>query len=273
MALFGFNAFSPVEITDKIENVGVTKARLPLGAMLMLSLLAGAFIGLGALYSVVVRSDPSLGFAARQLLSGAVFSLGLLMVVVAGAELFTGNNLLVMAWASRKITTRELLRSWGIVLLGNLAGAVGLACLVVLSAHPAMNHGAVGAEYLKIATLKTQLPFASAFFSGLLCNSLVCMAVWMAMAGRSVTDKAAAILFPISAFVAAGFEHSVANMYLIPVAMLIQLTAPAAGPEPVLWSGFLSNMLPVILGNITGGSVFVGGVYHVIYRRNKLTGT
>lgn len=271
MALFGFNAFSPAEITARIETVGVTKARLPPGAMLMLSVLAGAFIGLGALYSVVVRSDPSLGFALRQVLSGVVFSLGLLMVVVAGAELFTGNNLLVMAWASRKITTRELLRSWGIVLLGNLVGAVGLAWLVVLSDHPAMNQGAVAAEYVRIAALKTQLPFASAFFSGLLCNSLVCMAIWMAMAGRSVTDKAIAIVFPISAFVAAGFEHSVANMYLIPVAMLIQLTATAAGTEPVLLSGFLSNMLPVILGNITGGSVFVGGVYHAIYRRSKLT--
>lgn len=268
MELYGFNAFSPAEITARIEAVGVTKARLPLGPMLMLSLLAGAFIGMGALFYVVVRSDPALGFAARQVLGGAVFSLGLLMVVVAGAELFTGNNLLVMAWAARKISTRELCRSWAIVLCGNLVGAVGLAGLVVLSDHPAMNQGAVAAEYLKIAAAKTQLPFASAFFSGVLCNSLVCIAVWMAIAGRSVADKAVAILFPISAFVAAGFEHSVANMYLIPVAMLIQWTGPATGAEPILMGGFLSNLVPVILGNIVGGSIFVGGVYHVIYRRH-----
>lgn len=270
MDIFGFNAFSPAEITTRIETVGVTKARLPLGSMLMLSVLAGAFIGIGALYYVLVCSDPTLGFAARQVLGGVVFSLGLLMVVVAGAELFTGNNLLVMAWAARKISTRELLRSWSIVLVGNFIGAVGLAGLVVLSNHPASQQGAVAAQYLSIAAAKTELSFVPAFFSGVLCNSLVCIGVWMAIAGRSVTDKAVAILFPISAFVAAGFEHSVANMYLIPVAMLIQLTSDAAGPAPVQISGFLANMVPVILGNITGGSIFVGGVFHVIYRRTGL---
>ncbi|MFD2365933.1 formate/nitrite transporter family protein [Pseudoduganella sp. GCM10020061] len=272
MDVFGFNAFSPAEITARIETVGVTKARLPLGSMLMLSVLAGAFIGLGALYYVLVRSDPGLGFAARQVLGGAVFSLGLFMVVVAGAELFTGNNLLVMAWAAKKITTRELLRSWIIVLAGNLVGALGLAVLVVLSGHPDANQGAVAAQYLTIAAAKTNLPFAQAFFSGLLCNSLVCIGIWMAIAGRSVTDKAVALLFPISAFVAAGFEHSVANMYLIPVAMLIQLTSGHAGTEPILLGGFLSNLFPVILGNLTGGSLFVGGVFHVIYRRTGLIG-
>lgn len=266
MDIYGFDAFSPAEITARIENVGVTKARLPFGTMLMLSVLAGAFIGLGALYYVLVRSDPALGFAARQVLGGAVFSLGLLMVVVAGAELFTGNNLLVMAWAVKRITTGELLRSWAIALFGNFVGAVGLASLVVLSGHPAMNQGAVAAQYLSIAAAKTQLPFITAFFSGVLCNALVCIAVWMAIAGRSVTDKAVAILFPISAFVAAGFEHSVANMYLIPMAMLIQMTSDTGSVPPVLLSGLLSNLVPVTLGNLVGGSVFVGLVFHVIYR-------
>lgn len=268
MEIYGFNAFSPAEIATRIETVGVTKARLPIASMLMLSVLAGAFIGLGALYYVLVRSDPGLGFAVRQVLGGAVFSLGLLMVVVAGAELFTGNNLLVMAWAAKKITTRELLRSWAIVVFGNFVGAVGLACLVVLSGHPAANQGAVAVQYLAIAEAKTNVEFIPAFFSGVLCNALVCIGVWMAIAGRSVADKAVAILFPISAFVAAGFEHSVANMYLIPTAMLIQMTSDSAGSAPILWGGFLSNMVPVILGNITGGSVFVGGVFHVIYRRS-----
>ncbi|HEY0488666.1 MAG TPA: formate/nitrite transporter family protein [Telluria sp.] len=267
MALYGFDAFSPAEINAKIETVGVAKARLQIGPMLMLSVLAGAFIGLGALYFVLVRSDPTLGFAARQVLGGAVFSLGLLMVVVAGAELFTGNNLLVMAWAADKISTRELLRSWTVVFCGNFVGAVGLACLVLLSNHPAMNHGAVAAEYLRIASAKTALPFIDAFFSGVLCNSLVCIAIWMAIAGRSVVDKAVAILFPISGFVAAGFEHSVANMYMIPLAMLIQATDGAGAVAPLLWSGFAANMVPVVLGNIVGGSIFVGVVFHVIYRR------
>lgn len=269
MDVYGFNAFSPPEIFGKIQTVGVTKARLPFASMMMLSVLAGAFIGMGALYYVLVQSDPTLGFATRQLLGGAVFSLGLLMVVVAGAELFTGNNLLVMAWAARKITLGELLRSWAIALCGNLVGAVGLAVLVVLSDHPDMNQGAVGARYLSIASAKTQLSFMPAFFSGILCNALVCIAVWMAIAGRSVTDKAVAILFPVSAFVAAGFEHSVANMYLIPVAMLIQMTADAGGAQPILLSGLLANLVPVTLGNLVGGSVFVGLVFHVIYKHPR----
>lgn len=264
MDIYGFDAFAPAEIIAKVETAGVTKARLPAGSMLMLALLAGAFIGMGAMMYVLVRSDPTLGFAARQLLGGAVFSLGLLMVVVAGAELFTGNNLLVMARAAGRITTREMLRSWLIVFCGNFAGAVGLACLVFLSNHPAMNKGAVAAEYLAIAAAKTRLPFVDAFFSGVLCNSLVCIGIWMAIAGRSVADKAIAIFFPITTFVAAGFEHSVANMYLIPMAMLIQATG---AQTPILWSGFLSNMVPVILGNVVGGSVMVGVVFHVIYRR------
>lgn len=267
MEIFGFDAFSPAEIFAKVETVGVTKARLPVGSMLMLSVLAGAFIGIGALYYVLIRSDPTLGFAARQVLGGAAFSSGLLMVVVAGAELFTGNNLLIMARAARKISTLELLRSWLIVFCGNFVGAVGLACLVVLSNHPASNGGAVAAQYVQIAAAKTALPFFDAFFSGVLCNSLVCIAIWMATAGRSVVDKAVAILFPISAFVAAGFEHSVANMYLIPMAMLIQATGGADASVPVLWSGLAANLVPVVLGNIVGGAIFVGVVFHVIYRR------
>jgi formate transporter len=266
--IFGFDAFSPKEIAARVETVGVAKANLPLLSMLMLGVLAGAFIGLGALYFVLVRSDQSLGFAAKQLLGGVAFSLGLILVVVAGAELFTGNNLLAMAWADGKITTRDLLRNWAIVCLGNFIGASGLAVLVFLSGHPDMNGGAVGQETIRIAAAKAAMPFWTAFFRGVLCNVLVCMAVWMTFAGRSVVDKAVAIVFPISAFVAAGFEHSIANMYFFPLAMLIEAfgnTGAAAGT--VTWQGFLGNLVPVILGNLVGGSVLVGLVYHVIYRR------
>jgi formate/nitrite transporter len=266
--IFGFDAFSPKEIAARVDTIGVAKTRLPLLSLLMLSVLAGAFIGLGALYFVLVKSDPSLGFAAKQILGGVVFSLGLILVVVAGAELFTGNNLLAMAWADGKISTRDLLRNWAIVCIGNFLGAAGLALLVVFSRHPDMNDGAIAQEYLRIAAAKVAMPFWTAFFRGVLCNVLVCMAVWMALAGRSVIDKAVAIVFPISAFVAAGFEHSVANMYLIPIAMLLQtfehipMTA-----NTITWIGFFHNLVPVILGNIVGGSVLVGLVYHVIYRR------
>ena len=266
--IFGFDAFSPKEIAARVETVGVAKARLPLLSMLMLSVMAGAFIGLGALYFVLIKSDPSMGFAARQVLGGVAFSLGLILVVVAGAELFTGNNLLAMAWADRKIATLNLLRNWAVVCVGNFIGAVGLALLVFLSRHPEMNNGLIAEEYIKIAAAKVALPFWTAFFKGVLCNVLVCMAVWMAFAGRSVVDKAVAIIFPISAFVAAGFEHSVANMYLIPLAMLLQaFDNSGATANAVTWAGLVGNLVPVILGNIIGGSVLVGLVYHVIYRR------
>ena len=268
--IFGLDAFAPKEIAEKVETIGVAKARLPLLSMLMLGILAGAFIGLGALYFVIVKSDPSLGFASKQVLGGVVFSLGLILVVVAGAELFTGNNLLAMAWADGKISTLELLRNWVVVCIGNFIGAAGLALLVYLSRHPDMNQGAIAQEYLKIAEAKAALPFWTAFFKGMLCNTLVCMAVWMALAGRSVADKVVAIVFPISAFVAAGFEHSVANMYFFPLAMLLQTFADAGtAAHTISWAGFLRNLVPVILGNIVGGSVLVGLVYHVIYRRGE----
>ncbi len=266
--IFGFDAFSPKEIAARVESIGVAKARLPLLSMLMLSVLAGAFIGLGALYFVLVRSDPSLGFAAKQVLGGVVFSMGLMLVVVAGAELFTGNNLLAMAWADGRISTQEVLRNWAVVCFGNFIGAAGLALLVYLSRHADMNGGAIAREYVAIAAAKVSMPFWTALFKGMLCNVLVCMAIWMTLAGRSVIDKVVAIIFPISAFVAAGFEHSVANMYLIPLAMLLQSLEGVGGTGvTITWAGFFGNLLPVILGNILGGSVLVGLVYHVIYLR------
>jgi len=266
--IFGFDAFSPKEIAKKVKTMGAVKARLPIMSMVMLGVLAGAFIGLGGVYFVLIKSDASLSFATGQLLGGLAFSLGLILVVVAGAELFTGNNLLAMAWAGGEISTQELLKNWLIVCLANFVGAVGLALLVFMSGHTDMNNGAVAEQYLKIAAAKCTLPFWTAFFRGVLCNILVCMAVWMALAGRSVVDKAVAIVFPISAFVAAGFEHSIANMFIIPLAILVKLFGEVGSDyEAVSVFGFFGNILPVILGNIVGGSVFVGLVYHIIYRR------
>lgn len=266
--LYGFDAFSPKEIAEKVDTLGVTKARLPLLSMVMLGILAGAFIGLGGLYFALVKSDASFSFATGQVLGGLTFSLGLLLVVVAGAELFTGNNLLAMAWADKKITTAELLKNWGGVCGANFVGAVGLAVLVFLSGHANLNDGAIAEVYLNIAAAKCNLPFWTAFFRGMLCNVLVCMAVWMALAGRSVVDKAVAIVFPISAFVAAGFEHSIANMYFIPLAMLLQASGESsAAAGAITWLGFIGNLIPVILGNLVGGSVLVGLIYHLIYLR------
>ncbi|MGF1717510.1 formate/nitrite transporter family protein [Photobacterium chitinilyticum] len=270
--IYGFDAFSPKQIAEKVDSIGVVKARLPLLSMVMLGILAGAFIGLGALYFVLVKSDASFSFATGQVLGGLSFSLGLLLVVVAGAELFTGNNLLAMAWADKKITTSELFNNWVVVCGANFIGATGLAVLVFLSGHTELNQGAIAEQYLKIAEAKCSLPFWTAFFRGVLCNVLVCMAVWMALAGRSVIDKSVAIIFPISAFVAAGFEHSIANMYFIPLAMLINVFGETGGStvaESVTLLGFIGNLIPVILGNLVGGSVLVGFVYHVIYQRGQ----
>jgi formate transporter len=265
------DAYSPREISEKVELVGVTKARLPTFQTMVLGMVAGGFIGLGALFYTLVASDTQLSFAMSRVLGGVVFSLGLILVVVAGAELFTGNNLLVMAWADRKITTFELLRNWILVYAANAVGAIGLAIIVVLSRHGEMNGGDVGLAYVKIAAAKTALTFQEAFLKGILCNLLVCLAVWLSLAGRSVTDKVLAIVFPISAFVAAGFEHSVANMYLIPVGILVA----AGGVTTTLdlsslnWMGFLGNLIPVTWGNIIGGSVMVALVYHLIYRGSR----
>ena len=258
-----FDAYSPRQIAERLQALCVAKAATPLLSLVMLGMLAGAFIGLGALFSVIVLSDASLGFAASRLLAGLVFSLGLLLVVVAGAELFTGNNLLAMAWAHRALSTRDVLHNWVIVCAANFAGAAGLAAIVYLSGHAGMNGGAVGRAYLEIAAAKAALPFWTAFWRGVLCNVLVCMAVWMTLAGRSVTDKAVAVVLPVSLFVAAGFEHSVANMYLFPVATLLQ--AGAGAPLQLSW--LWTNLVPVIAGNLVGGSVLVALVYYVIYRR------
>ena len=265
--IFGFDAYAPREIAQRVETVGVAKARLALLPLALLGVLAGAFIGLGALGFVIVKSDAALGYAAGQWLGGLVFSLGLLLVVVAGAELFTGNNLLAMAWADGKISSRELLRNWVVVCLANLVGAAGLALLVFLSGHAELNGGEIGQTVFKIALAKQGLPWQEAFFRGVLCNLLVCMAVWMAMAGRSVVDKAVAIVFPVSAFVAAGFEHSIANMYLMPLAWLLQQSGAVPSAPVISGAGMLGNWLPVIAGNLLGGSVLVALTYHVIYRR------
>jgi formate/nitrite transporter len=268
--LFGSDAFSPREIAEKIETIGVAKTRLPLLSVIMLGILAGVFIGLGAMYYVLVVSDATLGFGLGRLLGGLVFSLGLIMVIIAGAELFTGNNLLVMAWADGKIPLKAVLKNWIVVCSANFVGAAGLAVLVYLARHTDMNGGAVGEAYTRIAATKCSLTFQQAFFSGMLCNILVCLAVWMSQAGRSVSDKMMVIIFPVSAFVAAGFEHSIANMYLIPMGLLVQLdNTTVAGAEAISWVGFSRNLIPVILGNLAGGSGFVALFYYIIYGRNQ----
>jgi len=259
-----FDSFTPGEIAEKVEKTGVVKARLPLLSLIMLGILAGAFIALGAMFFVIVTADTALSFGLSRLLGGIAFSLGLIMVTIAGAELFTGNNLIVMAWADKKISTAEVLKNWLVVCLANFTGAFIIAFFLYMAKHQNMNNGAVGDLYLKIAGAKCSIPFIQAFFSGVLCNILVCLAVWMAQAGRSVWDKVIVVIFPVAAFVAAGFEHSIANMFYIPMGILIQ---EENANTAITWLGLLRNLLPVILGNLCGGSLFVALVYYVIYGR------
>jgi formate transporter len=267
--IFNSNAYSPAEIKEAIEKVGVKKTRLPLQASFMLAMVAGGSVGLGALYYTIVASDAELSFATIRVVGGLAFSLGLALVLVGGAELFTGNNLIVMAWASGSVSSTEMLRNWVIVYFGNFVGALGLVVLVFFSHHLDMNGGRIGLSILNTAVGKIQPDVVTLFFKAILCNILVCLAVWLAYAGRSVTDKIVAVLLPISAFIAAGFEHCVANMYFLPMAWLLIQTGhvPANFDGSIITaSGIVHNLVPVTLGNIVGGAGFVGIVYWAIYR-------
>ena len=252
----GIAAYKPAEIARLIEAAGVAKTQLGLLQMTALALLAGAFIAFGAAFYTLVMTGVDSGHGPARLLGGAAFSLGLILVLVGGAELFTGNALMVMAWVDRRIATGAMLRAWGIVYRGNLAGALGMALLVSLSGTLS---GPVGEVAVRIAEAKMALPPLEALVRGILCNALVCLAVWLTFAAASVAGKILAILWPITAFVALGFEHSIANMYLIPVGLLAGAEGGAAG--------FLANLLPVTVGNIIGGAGGVALAYWAAYRR------
>jgi formate transporter len=256
------DAYPPAQVARLVEQVGVKKATLPAVQTFALGVLAGAFIAFGAMYATLAMTGAALGFGPSRMLSGVAFSLGLILVVVGGAELFTGNNLVVMAWADRKITTAQLARNWTLVYVANLVGALGTALMMLWSGALGLGGGAVAQTAIAIAEAKLALGFTEAVFRGILCNVLVCLAVWLSFAAHDVPGKVLAIIFPITAFVALGFEHSVANMYLIPIAML-------AGANGVTVAGFVGNLVPVTLGNIVGGGVFVALIYWLIYLRGR----
>jgi len=267
--IFNLQAYSPAEIKQAVEKVGVKKANFPFLVSFMLAVVAGGGIGFGAVYYTIVASDPTLSFATARVLGGFVFTLGLSLVLVGGAELFTGNNLIIMAWASGNVSTLTMLRNWAIVWFGNLVGALGLIVLIFFSHHLDMNDGLIGLTVLNTAAGKIRPDVVTLFFKGILCNVLVCAAVWLAYAGRSVTDKIIAVVLPISAFVAAGFEHCVANMYFLPLAWLLVQTGhapPSFDSSLITLAGIAHNLVPVTLGNIVGGAGFVGATYWAIYR-------
>jgi formate transporter FocA len=277
-----FDALLPPQVAAKATDIGAAKAGMAALPMFALAVLAGAFIALGALFAttVVAGAADAIPFGVTRLLAGIVFCLGLILVVVAGAELFTGNNLIAMAWAERKVTARRLLRNWTIVYVGNLIGALATVAIVFWGGQYEFGDGAVGSSALAIADAKSGLGFGRALALGIMCNALVCLAVWLTYSARSVTDKILAIIFPITAFVAAGFEHSVANMYFLPAGLAIKEegseafyaasgVSPGDYPDLTLSNAIVENLIPVTIGNVIGGSVMVGLVYWLIYIRAR----
>ncbi|TDQ84148.1 formate/nitrite transporter [Dongia mobilis] len=263
----GLDALLPEEIARKAEDVGIAKAGRDALTLFTLAVLAGAFIALGAMLSTLtaIGIGDALPFGLARLAIGATFSLGLILVVICGAELFTGDVLMTIAWASRRLGAAALLRVWAIVLAGNFVGGVGTALLVFLSGHLDLHHGAAAATALAIAEHKAGLGAMEAFWRGVMCNVLVCLAVWGALAARSVTDRILVVVPPVTAFVAAGFEHSIANFYFLGIGWL--LDAGRIGNPLFL----LAGQVPVIAGNLAGGACLVALVYWIAYLRPRRT--
>jgi formate/nitrite transporter len=286
-----FETILPSAMATRAEETGVKKAHADPLTVLVLSLLGGAFISFGAIFATTVSAgsvaiasaDGTAAFVAAppygivKLLSGVVFSVGLLLVVIAGAELFTGNNLIVMAWASGKVRTSELLTNWTLVFVGNCCGALLTAALMFLTTQYTFGHGAIGMAALSSANSKAALAFVPALALGVMCNALVCLAIWMSYSARTTIDRVVAVVPPVAAFVAAGFEHSIANVYYIPVGLFIKMGAgekfwasigksPADFPD-LTWSNFITNLVPVTIGNAVGGALMVGLIYWFVYLR------
>jgi formate/nitrite transporter len=288
-----FEAVLPAALALRAEESGVKRVLLDYPTVFVLSVLGGAFISLGAVFATTVIAgsfsitsadggflSASLPYGVIRLLSGLVFSLGFILVVVSGAELFTGNNMIVMAWASRKVSTRNLLSNWLIVYIGNAVGAFSTAVLMWLTTQYTFGGGAIGLAALNSASAKASLAFVPAFTLGIMCNALVCLATWMCYGARSNVDRVVTIVPPITAFVAAGFEHCIANMYFLPLGLLIKWRADNAFWASIgksaddysalnLSNFIFSNLVPVTLGNIIGGSIMVAAVYWFVYLRNK----
>ena len=267
-----FDSYTPAEMAYRVETVGVDKAKMAVIPMLALGVMAGAFISLGAMNYTVAMAQ-----SLPRIVASLMFCLGLILVIVGGAELFTGNNLIAMAWAHGKVRTPAVLRNWGWVYIANLFGCLATVLLAYLSGILHSVDLAYGIQALKIAVAKTNLSFTEAFFKGILCNGLVCLAAWLCFAARTVVDRIFCIIFPITAFVNMGFEHSIANMFFIPMGFLASydpaiLQAAHISPEAMAnlnMTGFIKNIVAVTLGNIFGGTVLVAGMYYLVYARGQ----
>ena len=289
-----FDAVMPASMASIAEESGVKKASTDPLTLLTLSVLAGAFISFGAIFATTVYAGNialvdgaptllhELPYGIMRFVYGLAFSLGLILVVVAGAELFTGNNLIVIAWASGRVKGHELLFNWAVVFGGNFIGAIATAALMFFTTQYTFGGGAIGLAALSTANSKAALAFVPAFALGIMCNALVCLTTWMCYSARTTTDKILAVIPPITAFVAAGFEHCIANIYYIPMGLFIKANAPesfwvaigktAADFPALTWGNFFENLLAVTIGNIIGGSIMVAAVYWFVYLRKPVMG-
>jgi len=268
-----FDVLKPDEIEQAIEAAGIKKTGMPPGKMIILGILAGVFIGIGGLMLGLVLSETELPFIVARILGGVSFCVGLLLVVAAGAELFTGNNLIIMAVLSRKVTWKAYAKNLTIILLCNFIGALIAVAILFLADVGSINGGATADAFIKLAAAKVSIPPLTLFFKAVFCNFMVCLAIWLATAGRSLFDKLIGILFPITTFIVAGGEHSIANMFLIPMGFIQAYAGNAtselaiAAGEAISIGGIFYNFGLAILGNLVGGAVMVGVVYWFAFHK------
>lgn len=280
VTLAGIEGRLPPEIAAKAETDGVAKAKQDAFTLIALGVLGGAFIAFGAIFSnVALAGSADVPFGLARVVAGFVFGVGLCLVLLAGAQIFTGDVLMVMAWASHRLSTAHVVRAWCLVWFGNLAGAVSIAVLAFLAGHHQFGRGLVGLSALQTAAAKSGYAFDKALLLGILCNVLVCLAVWVSLSTRLPAHRAMLTMLPIAAFAAAGFEHLVANMYFIPFGLLIKSQAAPAFWEAIHSSpgnfaalslaGLLKNLAAVTIGNFIGGAVLVAGTYWTLYLRPR----
>lgn len=263
---------SPAETLAKAEDISVTKSKMGVAKCFVSAMLAGAFIGFGATYFMVFLGDSTMPFAAQRMVGGICFCLGLVLVLCCGAELFTGNNLMVTGLASKKISMGGMLKNWVVVWLGNLAGSLLAVALIFWANVGGMNGGAVGDVMVSVAVSKVTPDWFVLLGKGIMCNIMVCLAVWIGFSARTVADKVLGILLPISFFVAAGFEHCVANMFFLPTGLLMKTMgfgASVANVGALDLGAIFYNISAATIGNIIGGAV-VGLAYWFIYNQKKV---
>jgi formate/nitrite transporter len=253
------DVLTPAETEAKLETIGLNKVNMPLTRSILLGILAGLFIGMGGMMLGLVLSTPDIPFFVTRITGGLVFCIGLVLVLLSGAELFTGNNLIIAATLSKKVTWGAYSKNLVLIWVTNLIGSLIAVAIVYFSGFGDMNGGAVATTYANLAAAKVAIPPLTLFFKALLCNMLVCLAVWMSFAGRTFVDKFFAVLFPITAFVACGGEHSVANMFFLPLGYVYNLVG--GGLAAIDLGGIVYNLGVVTIGNMVGGIVFVGIFY------------